>query len=302
MPALQSAAPACHAALRSRSRRFLSSPDGAVRPRRPCSRSSWSRASREIDAGDLGRMRRRRPAVPRPRVPGGDRGERLGHHGDRLAAAARGASSRTARSRLRADVRARATPTASMSSTRAGPTPIERAGGRYYPKLQVAVPFTPVPGPRLLLAPGAGRSRRAGAGAGRRRRQLDVSSLHVTFCARGGVAKRSAAPACSGARASSTTGRTAATELRRLSRHARSASARRSARSAREVAEQGLEPRGADRRRLTPDDLGRFYPFYRATVDKRWGNAYLTARFFRCSAERWPTGSCWSWRASAAAS
>src|SRR3546814_16384897 len=27
----------------------------------------------------------------------------------------------------------------------------ERAGGAYYPKLQVAVPFTPVPGPRLLL-------------------------------------------------------------------------------------------------------------------------------------------------------
>lgn len=27
----------------------------------------------------------------------------------------------------------------------------ERAGGRYYPKLQVAAPFTPVPGPRLLL-------------------------------------------------------------------------------------------------------------------------------------------------------
>src|SRR5882757_4095074 len=30
----------------------------------------------------------------------------------------------------------------------------ERAGGRYYPKLQVAVPFTPVPGPRLMLRPG----------------------------------------------------------------------------------------------------------------------------------------------------
>ena len=27
----------------------------------------------------------------------------------------------------------------------------ERAGGSYYPKLQVAAPFTPVPGPRLLL-------------------------------------------------------------------------------------------------------------------------------------------------------
>ena len=30
----------------------------------------------------------------------------------------------------------------------------ERAGGRYYPKLQVAVPFSPVPGPRLLVRPG----------------------------------------------------------------------------------------------------------------------------------------------------
>src|ERR671936_3165748 len=30
----------------------------------------------------------------------------------------------------------------------------ERAGGSYYPKLQVSVPFTPVPGQRLLAAPG----------------------------------------------------------------------------------------------------------------------------------------------------
>src|SRR6187431_1287302 len=28
----------------------------------------------------------------------------------------------------------------------------ERAGGRYYPKLQIAAPFTPASGPRLLLA------------------------------------------------------------------------------------------------------------------------------------------------------
>src|SRR5579872_4458526 len=31
---------------------------------------------------------------------------------------------------------------------------LERAGGRYYPKLQAAIPFTPVPGPRLLARPG----------------------------------------------------------------------------------------------------------------------------------------------------
>src|SRR5262245_18005104 len=30
----------------------------------------------------------------------------------------------------------------------------ERAGDDYYPKLQVAVPFTPMPGPRLLVRPG----------------------------------------------------------------------------------------------------------------------------------------------------
>ena len=30
----------------------------------------------------------------------------------------------------------------------------ERAGGRYYPKLQAAIPFTPVPGPRLFVRPG----------------------------------------------------------------------------------------------------------------------------------------------------
>src|SRR5271157_5835861 len=30
---------------------------------------------------------------------------------------------------------------------------LHRAGGSYYPKLQVAVPFTPVPGPRLLVRP-----------------------------------------------------------------------------------------------------------------------------------------------------
>ena len=32
---------------------------------------------------------------------------------------------------------------------------LERAGGRYYPKLQAAVPFSPVPGPRLLRHPDA---------------------------------------------------------------------------------------------------------------------------------------------------
>ena len=63
----------------------------------------------------------------------------------------------------------------------------ERAGGRYYPKLQCAVPFTPVTGPRLMvrdgLDPAAAREHQAtliGAMV-ELARQRKVSSLHVTF-------------------------------------------------------------------------------------------------------------------------
>ena len=60
----------------------------------------------------------------------------------------------------------------------------ERAGGRYYPKLQVCVPFTPVPGRRLLVAKGPREAdARAALIAGLRalRTKTKASSLHVTF-------------------------------------------------------------------------------------------------------------------------
>lgn len=56
----------------------------------------------------------------------------------------------------------------------------ERAGGRYYPKLQVAVPFTPVPG-RRFLGPEIWRPSLASAAIGLTRSN-DLSSLHFTFC------------------------------------------------------------------------------------------------------------------------
>lgn len=58
----------------------------------------------------------------------------------------------------------------------------ERAGGRYYPKLQSSVPFTPVTGPRLLTA-GNSEANRAALAAGLRAvtDRLGVSSAHVTF-------------------------------------------------------------------------------------------------------------------------
>jgi predicted N-acyltransferase len=59
----------------------------------------------------------------------------------------------------------------------------ERAGGRYYPKLQMAVPFTPVTGRRLLVRPGFEGARAALLGAAARvAERTGVSSLHVTFC------------------------------------------------------------------------------------------------------------------------
>jgi uncharacterized protein len=57
---------------------------------------------------------------------------------------------------------------------------LERAGGDYYPKLQCAVPFTPVTGPRLLTANENTRDtllKTAAAAV----KQIGASSLHITF-------------------------------------------------------------------------------------------------------------------------
>jgi predicted N-acyltransferase len=60
----------------------------------------------------------------------------------------------------------------------------ERAGGSYYPKLQVSVPFTPATGRRLLVRPGprAAAARDALAdGLAEICRRSNASSVHVTF-------------------------------------------------------------------------------------------------------------------------
>jgi uncharacterized protein len=58
-----------------------------------------------------------------------------------------------------------------------------QAGGRYYPKLQVAIPFTPATGRRLLVAPNAPPGTRAALVAGLRGlcNAVSASSIHVTF-------------------------------------------------------------------------------------------------------------------------
>ena len=56
----------------------------------------------------------------------------------------------------------------------------QRAGGRYYPKLQVAVPFTPVAGPRLFAANAPTRAALA-RGLIDQCKEDRASSVHVTF-------------------------------------------------------------------------------------------------------------------------
>ncbi len=61
----------------------------------------------------------------------------------------------------------------------------ERAGGNYYPKLQVCVPFTPAPGRRLLVKPGAQEAKARAmliAGLDALMEKTSASSAHVTFC------------------------------------------------------------------------------------------------------------------------
>jgi len=63
----------------------------------------------------------------------------------------------------------------------------ERAGGRYYPKLQVSVPFTPATGRRLLVKTDTGDpdlEKYLLSGMMQVSEQMEVSSVHITFATR----------------------------------------------------------------------------------------------------------------------
>jgi predicted N-acyltransferase len=166
----------------------------------------------------------------------------------------------------------------------------ERAGGRYYPKLLSAAPFTPVPGPRLLLRPGAPPEAREHLLAGmveltNRRR---ISSLHVNF------------PEPSDAEVFKDAG-----FLQRLGQQFHwtndgyrdfedflSALNSRKRKAVKKERREALA-RGLDIEVLTGSDLkprhwDAFFEFYLATSDRKWGSAYLNRRFFAMIGERMP--------------
>jgi uncharacterized protein len=159
----------------------------------------------------------------------------------------------------------------------------EQAGGSYYPKLQVSVPFTPATGPRLLVHPAADAAmvRTAlAAGLVELTRIRDASSAHVTFLPRAdwdllgrhGFLQRTDQQFhwenagygdfedFLGALAS---------RKRKLIRRER-----------REAVVAGISLHWLTGSDLTEDVWDAFFAFYIETGSRKWGRPYLTRAFF----------------------
>jgi uncharacterized protein len=166
----------------------------------------------------------------------------------------------------------------------------ERAGGRYYPKLLSAAPFTPIPGPRLMLRAGAPPETLTHLIAGmielaKRRR---ISSVHVNFpeqadmdaLAEAGFLQRLGQQfhwANDGYRDFDDF-------LAALNSRKRKAVKK----ERREALAPGLEIEVLTGSDLKPHHWDAFYEFYLATSDRKWGSAYLNRRFFALIGERMP--------------
>ena len=160
----------------------------------------------------------------------------------------------------------------------------EQAGGRYYPKLQIAVPFTPVPGKRLLtrdpsLAPGLIAAAEAVV------RQNGLSSAHATFV------DETELPLFE-----------QAGWLIRVDRQfhwhndgyrdfgeflaSLSSRKRKAIRRERAAAVEGLEIEHVTGAALGEAHWDCFWQFYQDTGSRKWGRPYLTRAFFSLLGER----------------
>ena len=157
----------------------------------------------------------------------------------------------------------------------------ERAGGQYYPKLQIAVPFTPVPGPRLLGT----RPQQLLAAAEAVVVQSGLSSAHITFiddeeaseCERRGWLMRH------GIQYHWVNRGYASFEdfLAVLSSRKRKA-----IRKERAAARQGLDFRVLCGAKIGPAEWDAMWTFYQDTGGRKWGRPYLTREFFDLVGER----------------
>ncbi|MBR0692849.1 GNAT family N-acetyltransferase [Bradyrhizobium lablabi] len=158
-----------------------------------------------------------------------------------------------------------------------------RAGGSYYPKLQVSVPFTPATGPRLLIRNGLDHGR-IGSALARGLRALcnatDASSVHVTFA-------REAEANFLGAHGflqrtdqqfhwHNEGYKTFDDFLATLnSRHRKAIK-----RERREALAAGITIHWLTGSDITEDAWDAFFEFYMETGSRKWGRPYLTRKFF----------------------
>lgn len=160
----------------------------------------------------------------------------------------------------------------------------ERAGGNYYPKLQVAAPFTPAPGPRLLLRD----ADLAPALIGALEAVTDnnnLSSAHATFVTPDQV------PLFEAAGWLIRTGTQFHWHNDGFARFddflARLSSRKRKAiRHERAKAVEGLTIRHVTGAELTEAHWDAFWTFYQDTGSRKWGHPYLTRAFFSLLGER----------------
>ena len=159
----------------------------------------------------------------------------------------------------------------------------ERAGGSYYPKLLAAVPFSPVPGPRLLARPGPdadARRKLLAAGGIELTRQLGLSSFHVNFATESewhtladlGFLKRTDQQFHWRNRDHITFDDFLADLASRKRKVIR--------RERREATESGLQINWLTGRDITEAHWDAMYTFYMETGSRKWGRPYLNRTFF----------------------
>ncbi len=158
----------------------------------------------------------------------------------------------------------------------------ERAGGRYYPKLQVCVPFTPVTGRRLLVATEGDTQARDALVSGLVElcRLREASSVHLTFLT---------ADECKSLGALGFLMRTdrqfhwSNEEYGSFDDFLSALSARKRkmiARERREALAPGIEIDWLTGTDLTEAVWDAFFAFYIDTGSRKWGRPYLTRAFF----------------------
>ena len=158
----------------------------------------------------------------------------------------------------------------------------ERAGGRYYPKLLGAVPFTPATGPRFLNHPNGDAATVREAllqGALTLVDRLGVSSLHVNFPTRpewdamgeAGMLRRQDIQYV---------WRNDGYEIFDDFLAALSSGRRKTIRRERREARAGLDIRVLTGAEITDAHWDAFFAFYMDTGSRKWGRPYLTRDFF----------------------